>query len=116
VRARSDEIPANDVARVETRIEELAASIERCANISMASKIAITAGAAWIVLTFAGLVAFAPAPVVAALAVIIGGAVLLGSNRTTWQQMEADIRASEALRARMIEQLDLRAINGETRH
>jgi hypothetical protein len=110
-----DDATAEDIARVETRIEQLALSIERCRKLSLAAKIAIAAGAAWIVLTLLWIVPFVPAMVFAALATIIGGVVLLGSNATTWTQTEAALRASETLRAEMIERLALRPVDAGVR-
>ena len=111
--AGSDHASADDIALVEARIEELAGSIERCRKIALAAKIAVFGGAAWTVLTLLGIVDFTPSLFVAGLACMIGGAVLLGSNRTTWQQMETAKRASEALRTEMIGRLDLRTVGDE---
>jgi hypothetical protein len=42
---------------------------------------------------------------------MILGAVLLGSNSTTWTQTETALHKSEALRADMIGQLELRVVD-----
>lgn len=107
----SDEVSRDDIARIEARVEELAAAIENCRKISLAAKIAVTAGAAWLALTVLGLVDFVPSLAVAALAAIIGGVVLLGSNATTWTQTATDMQASEVLRTDMIERLALRPVD-----
>ena len=99
-----------DIARIEARIEELGEAIERCRKLALAAKIAIAAGAAWIVLTLAGAIPYVPYMTVAALAAVIGGVVLAGSNSTTWQQTEAALAASEAMRADLIEHLHLRVV------
>jgi hypothetical protein len=112
----TEQVSAEDIARVEARIEELAVSIERCKKIAVAAKVAIGGGALWLALTLVGLVEFVPAPFIAALAAMIGGAVLLGSNKTTWQQMETAMAASEALRTQMIERLALRPVNEAPRY
>jgi hypothetical protein len=110
--AINDSVSRDDIALVEARIEELAESIERCAKISLAAKVA---DAAWIALTLLGFVAFEPAAVIASLAAMIGGVVLLGSNATTWTQMQAAMRASETLRADMIGRLELTVVGGNGR-
>lgn len=108
-----DEPSADDIALVEARIEKLTESIERCRKIALAAKIMAGAGAAWTALALLGIVDFTPSLFIIGLAAMIGGAVLLGSNKTTWTQMEAAKRASEALRAEMIGRLDLRMVGGD---
>jgi len=100
-----------DITRLEQRIETLQDSIARCRKIARAAKIAIAAGCLWLILTLVGLAPFAPTLFFAALAALIGGVVLAGSNSTTWQQMEAALAANEAMRRELIEQLELRVID-----
>ena len=107
----ADEAPDDDIARIEARIEELSEAIERCRKLSLAAKIAIGAGLAWIALTLLGPIPFYPSAMVAALAGVIGGIVLLGSNATTWEQTEDARRKSEALRAELIGRLEMRVID-----
>lgn len=106
-----DDIHA-DIVRIEARIEELGEAIERCRKLALAAKIAIGAGAAWIVLTLTLIIPYVPYMTVAALAGVIGGVVLAGSNSTTWKQTEAALAASEAMRAELIERLELRVVDG----
>ena len=110
-----DDISGEDIARIEARIDELALSVERCRKLSLAAKTAIAAGAAWILLTLLGIVPFIAFAAIGALAFVIGGIVLLGSNATTWTQTEASLRASEALRSDMISRLELRTVDGGVR-
>jgi hypothetical protein len=105
-----DSTLVDDIARIEARIEELDEAIERCRKLALAAKIAIGAGGAWIVLTLTLLIPYVPYLTIAALAAVIGGVVLLGSNSTTWKQTEAARAASEKMRADMIEQLQLRVV------
>jgi hypothetical protein len=105
-----DRTLADDIARIEARIEELDEGIERCRKLALAAKIAIGAGCAWIALTLTLLIPYIPYMTVGALAAVIGGVVLLGSNATTWKQTEAARAASEKLRAELIEQLQLRLV------
>lgn len=103
-------VTSDDIARIEEHIEALNETIARCRKISLASKIAIAAGAVWLLLTFLWLVPFVPALFFASLAALIGGIVLLGSNATTWSQTEAALAASRALRRDMIGQLQMRVV------
>lgn len=105
-----DQISREDIARIEERIEDLQEQVGRCRKLSLAAKTAIAAGAAWLALTVLWLVPFVPFMLVAALAAVIGGIVLLGSNATTWNQTEAALRASEAMRAEWIGRLEMRVV------
>jgi hypothetical protein len=104
-----------DIARLEEHIEALRLSIARCRKIALAAKIVIAAGAGVLIFTLFGAVPFVTAPVVAAMAAVIGGIVLAGSNSTTWKQMRAHLQNSEALRAEMIGKLELRVVGEEDR-
>ena len=107
--------PHEAIAHIEAHIEELTESIERCRKIALAARLAIGAGAAWLALTLLGLVWFVPYLAVAALAGVLGGIVLLGSNATTWTETDAALRASEAMRADMIGQMELRLVDTDVR-
>ena len=110
-----DDETHDDIALLEARIAELGEAIERCRKLALAAKIAIGAGGAWIVLTLLGLLPFYPSLMLAALAGVIGGIVLAGSNSTTWTQTETDLHKSEALRAELIGRLEMRVVNGAPR-
>lgn len=112
-----DELPG-EIAELEARIEALSESIERCRKFSLAARLAIMAGSVWLVLLVFGLVGFEPYELVAALAAAIGGVVLLGSNATTWTQVEGALQQAEAMRADMIGLIDLRLVGEQkpTRH
>ena len=103
----------DEVARLEERIEALAAELARCRKISFAAKVAITAGIAWIVLVLATIISFAPGTFFAAMAAVLGGTVLLGSNKTTWEQTEAALQAADTARAGLIERMELRVVGEE---
>jgi hypothetical protein len=103
----------DDIDQLEARIEALTASLERCRKISLASKIAIAAGAAWFALLLLWIVAFSATAFVAALSAVLGGFVLLGSNATTWEQTAAALHAAEAERAQLIGSIELRLVGGD---
>lgn len=101
----------DEIARLEERIEALAVSIERCRKVSLAARIAILVGGAWLALTLLGLVAFAPALFFGAIAAAIGGVVLLGSNATTWNETAAALKDAEAARMTLISSMELTVVD-----
>ena len=109
----SDDESHDDIGQIEARIEALGDSIERCVKFSLAAKLAIAAGATWIALLLLSVVWFAPETFIGAMAAVLIGTVLLGSNATTWTQAEADLRAAEAMRADLIGRIDMRVVGEE---
>ena len=103
----------DEIAQLEARSEALTESIERCRKISLAAKLTIAAGAIWIVLVLLGVIAFSPGTIIAAMAAVLGGIVLLGSNATTWTQTDAALHEAEAMRADLIGRIDMRVVGDE---
>ena len=101
----------DEIAQLEARSEALAESIERCRKISLAAKLAIAAGAIWIALELLGVIAFSPGTIIAAMAAVLGGIVLLGSNATTWTQTDAALHEAEAMRVDLIGRIDMRVVD-----
>ena len=104
---------SEEIAQLEARSEALAESIERCRKISLAAKLTIAAGTIWIALVLLLVIPYIPETVIAAMAAMIGGVVLLGSNATTWTQAEAALHAAEAERADLIGRMELRVVGEE---
>ena len=109
----TDEGSHDDIARIEAHIEELAEAIERCRKFSLFAKAIIAAGAVWLALSILMVVSFTPETTLTALAAIIIGVVMLGSNKTTWTQTETALHASEAMRAGMIGRMQLHVVGDE---
>ena len=103
----------DEIAQLEARSEALTESIERCRKISLAAKLTIAAGAIWIVLVLLGVIAFSPGTIIAAMAAVLGGIVLLGSNATTWTQTDAALHDAEAMRADLIGRMELPVVGEE---
>jgi hypothetical protein len=101
----------DEIAQLEARSEALTESIERCRKISLAARLTIAAGAIWIVLVPLGVIAFSPGTIIAAMAAVLGGIVLLGSNATTWTQTDAALHEAEAMRADLIGRMDMRVVD-----
>ena len=99
----------DQIARIESDIEQLAESLDRCRKAMLLSKVAITVGGILILAYFVG-AAFDHAILIAALAAIIGGVVVLGSNSSTSKQITTAMKAAEVQRAKLIDMIDLRAV------
>jgi hypothetical protein len=106
--------PREAIARLETRIDELREGLESCRKFILASRIAIAAGAIWMRAVIIGIVNFEPTAVIAAIAAIIGGTVVFGSNTATEKEMSAAVSDAEARRAALIGSLELRIVGEAT--
>jgi hypothetical protein len=100
----------DQIARIEADIEHLTQGLDRCRKAMLLSKVAIAAGGILILAYFLGAMSFDPAILIGALAAIIGGVVVFGSNSTTSKQIMAAIKAAEIRRAELIEMIDLRTV------
>ncbi|HXD46422.1 MAG TPA: hypothetical protein VN655_14945 [Pseudolabrys sp.] len=105
----------NEIAQLEERIEALRVSLARCRKISLAARTAIAAGLAWLALTLVLVVPLVPSLFFGAMAAAIGGVVLLGSNATTWNEIEARLRQAEAARSALIDSIELTTVDGGVR-
>ena len=106
----------DEIERLEDRIEALRLSVARCRKISVAAKAAIVAGFAWLVLTLLLIAPFYPSLFFGAIAAVIGGIVLLGSNATTWNETEAALSKADTARRALIDGIELTTVDaGVTR-
>ena len=70
----------------------------------------IAAGGTLILAITLGAVRFDPTAMIGALAAIIGGTVVFGSNTSTLKQTTTAMKAAEAHRAELISRMDLRVV------
>jgi hypothetical protein len=104
--------PRDQIARLEAQLERLDEALARCRKVKLIAQIAFAGGAIWMAAALVGVIGVDPVAMVAAISVVIGGAVMYGSNTTTTQEVSAAIADAEAERAELIESLDLEAVNG----
>jgi hypothetical protein len=97
-----------EIARLEAHLDELADGLARCRKVKLVSQIVLAGGGLWMAAAIVGLVNFDPVAFMAAIAGVIGGIVMYGSNATTAQELEAEVTEAEAKRAALIGTLDLR--------
>jgi hypothetical protein len=109
--------PHDDIERLEARIDELAAKIDDCRKFILAGRIATAAGAAVLIAIFFGVVRSDLAWMAAAMAAVLGGIVVWGSNGSTAREATEELAAAESERAALIGRLDLHLVpSGATRH
>jgi hypothetical protein len=102
--------PRDQIARLESRLEELAEALARCRKIKLISQIAIAGGGIWLLAVTIGIIGFDPMAMMAAISGVIGGTVMYGSNSTTSREVDAAMKEAEALRAELIGRLELRVV------
>ena len=100
------------ISRLEADMDDLAETFEGCRKIILASKIAIAAGGLSMVAILFGAIQFDLVVMIAAMAALLGGIVVFGSNVSTSQQTVARMKEAEAARAELIGQLELRVVEG----
>ena len=106
----SDGDLSDQIARIESEIEQLAETLDGCRKAMLLSKVAVAAGGIWILAYLLGAIRFEPTTMVGAIAAIIGGVVVFGSNLTTSKQTTATMKAAERHRAELIDIVDLRTV------
>jgi hypothetical protein len=104
--------PHDEIARLEAQIEALAETIEGCRKIMLVAKVAVAGGALLVLAMLAGAVGTDLTSLSGATAAVLGGIVLLGSNRSTADQALARMRKAEGARAALIDRLELRPVDG----
>jgi hypothetical protein len=107
--------PHDEIARLEARIEDLADALSRCRKFKLASQAAMAGGGLWLVAAMTGIIGFDPVAMMIAIAGVIGGTVMYGSNTTTVQEVEAEMNEAEGRRTTLIGALKLRVVNGAGR-
>jgi hypothetical protein len=106
--ARSD--PRAEIVRLEDDIEELAERLERCRKLFLVAKLAIVLAGIWLLALISGAISFDSVAMTGAIAAVIGGTVVFGSNASTARQTQDAIKASEALRAELVGRVELRTV------
>jgi hypothetical protein len=99
-----------EIVRLEAEIDELTGVIERSRKVGLIANSAIVVGAMWLLASTVGALSFDPVALIGAIAAVIGGIVVFGSNTSTSKQAAARIKAAEARRAELIGRIDLRPV------
>ena len=97
----------DEIERLELRIEELGEAIKRSRRLRLAGRGSAVLGPALIAGFALGVVDTAPTRMIAALALTIGGIVLMGSSRSSTEELERSLKQAEAERIAAIDALNL---------
>lgn len=100
----------DQISRIEADIVQLAKTLDSCRKAMLLSRVTIAAGGIWFLGYFLGGIGFDPTLMVGAIAAIIGGVVILGSNSSTSQQTVAAMKAAETERDELIDTINPRAV------
>jgi hypothetical protein len=100
----------DEILQLEARIERLCAVMENCRKVILIAKVAIAAGGTWLSALMLGVAGVDPMGMIGALALLIGGIVVFGSNTSTAKQSATAIREAETLRADLIEKINPRTV------
>jgi hypothetical protein len=100
----------DQIARIEVDIDELAKTLDGCRKAMLFSKVATAAGGIWILANLLGAIRFDSVTLIGAIAAIIGGVVVFGSNWSTSKQTMAAMKAADIQRAELIDMIDLRPV------
>jgi hypothetical protein len=106
----SDTDPHDEIERLETRIEDINSRLESCRKFILVARIALVGGAALLAAILLGTIAFDQRLLLAAIAALLGGIVLWGTNRSTADEAAGELAKTEAVRAALIESLQLRIV------
>ena len=106
----SDTDPHDEIERLEAQIDDLAARLERCRKFILGGRIGIVAGALLFAAILFGFIAFDPRLLLAAIAAVLAGIVMWGSNDSTAKEAAKELAAAEAERAALIESIELRMV------
>ena len=102
--------PHDEIVRLEAQIEELAAKLENCRKFILAGRIAAAVGGVLLIALLLGLLRFDLQLMMLAMAALLGGIVVWGSNGSTAKEAESELAAAEANRKALIGMIDLRVV------
>ena len=107
------EDPREEIARLESKIEELAEGLDRGRKLAVLSKLLLGGGALWLAAAVLGAINVGAPGAMAAITAILGGFILGGSNRSTMLQTQSAMEAAETRRSALIGAIELRNVNAD---
>lgn len=102
--------PHQEIERIEAQIEDLEARIQSCHKFILAARIAIAGGAGVLAALLIGAVRFDLTAMALAMAALLIGIVVWGSNQSTAREASAELAKAEANRKALIGLIELRVV------
>ena len=102
-----DPTPAEQIERLEARIDELREVIRRSRRLVVAGRAGAFAGAALLICLVLGLATVTPVRMIVGIAAGLGGLVLMGSSVGSTKQLELSLKQTEDERNAAIDALEL---------
>ena len=103
--------PRREIERLEARIEALGETVVSCRKFMIGARAAMIVGGGWMLALLTGLLWFDALRLLTAITLVLGGMVFYGSNRSTLDVTQAEMRDAEARRAKLIGAIDLRLVD-----
>jgi len=105
-----DTDPHDEIERLEAQIEDLSDRIESCRKFILAGRIAVIGGGVLLVALLLDVIRFDLQLMALAMAALLGGIVVWGSNNSTAKEATAERAAAEANRKALIGMMELRVV------
>ena len=102
----------DEIEELELRIEELREAIRRSRRLMLAGQACAIVGPALLLCLLIGLLRFTPTAMIIGIALGVGGVVLMGSSKSSTEELERSLRQTEAARSAAIDALELVEIGG----
>ncbi len=99
--------PMEQIEQLELRIEALREAIQRSRRLMLAGRTCACGGPALLLCLLLGLIGFTPFRMVIGLAMGIGGVVLMGSSKSSTEELERSLKRAEDERRAAIDALNL---------
>jgi hypothetical protein len=104
--------PVDEIEELELRIEGLREAIRRSRRLMLAGQACAVVGPALLVCLLLGLLGFTPTAMIIGIALGVGGVVLMGSSKSSTEELELSLKQTEAARSAAIDALELVEIGG----
>lgn len=106
----SDADPHEAIDRLEAQIDDISSRLESCRKFILVGRIAVFGGTVLLAAILLDLVGFDARLFLIAVAAMLGGFILWGSNRSTAQEAASELAKAQADRAVLIGRLDLHLV------